>query len=123
MVAATRSRPRPDERLVRQTRLGTYTGPVDVVEQLPFDVYVYPDGPGRATSESERRVVRRDGTEICVRYTDHILFPNQYELDREFVVTMGGESVWVSEDLTFRLDTWPRARDTATAALEVSLVT
>lgn len=98
-------RPEPTKQVVYQTRLGTYSGPIDIVEQLPFDDHIYPAGRGRAIAESVRRVVRKDGTEIAIKYTDQIIFSEQYELPSKLVIRYGGGAIWVPEELTLKLKT------------------
>jgi hypothetical protein len=107
MIIATSmcTRPAPGKQVVRQTRLGTYSGPIDIIQQLPFVSHFYPAGPGKAKAESMRQVVRRNGEKISIRYSEEYMFPEEFQLSGEIIVTYSGSAIWTPDTLTFKLET------------------
>lgn len=99
------SRPDADTQCVDQTRLGHYTGPIDIVEQIPFVGRVVPLGPGRAMEFSTRRVKRSNGEIIAINYTDTYEFPTEFTFGNSFNVNYGGKASWLANELTLALDT------------------
>lgn len=98
-------RPQSDRQVVNQTRMGTYSGPIDIVSQKPFEEYIEPCGNGKAIALSEREVVRSNGEIIKIKYNTEIFFPKAYRLPCVTIIRNEGTAVWSNEKLTFTLNT------------------
>jgi hypothetical protein len=105
LVTSACERPTVDLQVVYQTRVGNYTGPVDIVEQLPFDIEMFPVGRGTATGSSVRKVVRSNGEQLPIHYLDQIFFSHDFELSYPLIVGIGGEASYLSDELKFVLRT------------------
>lgn len=109
------SRPNPGIQAVFQTRIGEYSGPDDIVRQLPFDQITKPSGAGRAVSESVRRVMRSTGDTISIAYTEEVYFSPEFELPFSLITRIGGEATYDVGSLTFTLQTDVRSRELVAA--------
>jgi hypothetical protein len=97
-------RAKPGEQRARQTRVGWYSGPLDIIEQEPFAEHFSPAGPGRATGRSARTVRRANGSSFAIAYEWQISFPSQFALDKPFVVEYAPDSSWDSVALEMSVE-------------------
>lgn len=103
-------RPQTDRQVVHQTRMGTYSGPIDIVSQKPFEEYIEPCGNGKAIALSEREVVRSNGEIIRIKYHTEMFFPKAFRLPYVTIIRNEGTAVWSNEKLTFTLNTISKYR-------------
>lgn len=110
LVTSICARPEPDVQVVYQTRVGDYTGPIDIVEQLPFDVELTPVKRGVATGFSMREVACADGDRMPIRHHDRIFFSDDFELPLPWSMEISGEADYFAEELRLVLNTRMLAR-------------
>lgn len=92
LVTSICERPQPDLQVIYQTRLGNYTGPFDIVEQLPFNITLTSVKPGLAEGFSVRQVVRVNGERISIRYYDQVFFSHDFTLPFQLSFKISGEA-------------------------------
>ena len=102
-------RPTPSLQHVYQTRVGTYTGPTDIVEQLPYTMHISPAGPGRAAADSVRQVRRSTGEIIDLNYIEDLYFTDGFTLPEPLGIEIAGTAAYNPALLTYQLDTTARA--------------
>ena len=84
-------RPVADEQHLYQTRVGTFNGPTDILEERPFVEHIIPTGRGRALSYSVRQVVRENGEIIEITYQDELSFSDNFTLPFSLSIAIGGK--------------------------------
>ena len=93
IILATSITHRPDaeDQHLYQTRVGTFDGPTDIVEERPFTEHIIPAGTGRALGHSVRHVVRSNGEVIEIVYRDELLFSDNFTLPFGMAINISGE--------------------------------
>jgi hypothetical protein len=106
LVTSVCERPDLEVQTVYQTRVGTYSGPVDIIDQMPYDIEIDFDGPGRAHGSSVRTVVRANGEKISIRYEDEYFFSGGFTLPHSLTFKLSGEATYHPDESRYVLDTY-----------------
>ena len=109
LVTSLLRRPNPSLQHVYQTRVGTFTGPTDIVEQLPYIIHIDPTGVGRAVSHSVRQVRRGTGEIIDVNYIEDLYFADNFILPEPITIEIAGAARYDPVRLVYYLKTTARA--------------
>ena len=104
LMTSITSQPTPSELYVYQTRVGTYTGPTDIVETPPFTIRYVPAGPGRALAHSVRNVVFQSGDSAEFVYRDELFFVDGFQLPYAFEVNIEAKGEYDTEQHIFTLN-------------------
>ncbi|WP_420436029.1 hypothetical protein [Candidatus Poriferisocius sp.] len=102
-------RPRPDWQHLIQIREGRFTGPTDIVRQLPFDIEISPHGSNRAVTFSRPRVSRASGEIVELAATERLRFPDGLTLEEPLRIKLAGSASYDPVGLTFNLETFVAA--------------
>lgn len=99
----------PDSKhqIVKQTRLGNYSGAIDIVEQLPYEDKIYPAGPGRIIIKGIRQVRRQNGELINIQWEEEVVFvdPSITLSSPQLMVYTPKKTKWDSKTLEFSVTT------------------
>jgi hypothetical protein len=123
-VTAQVRTPQADLQIVTQNRTGTYTGPTDVVELLPFELIMHPAGHGKIVIDGDYNVVRSNGSQVNVKWYEEIYFVDpSVELPFEQILTFNPiKAIWSPENLKYETEmiVTVRPRATPTPTREVT---
>lgn len=109
-VTSICERPEDGLQTVYQTRIGHYTGRIDITEQLPFNLEITPQGPGKASGYSVRQLVLAGGSRMKILYRDKIRFSDRFELPYPMTVEISGEVSHQEDGMHYFFDTEAIAR-------------
>ena len=98
-------RRRPDSQFMSQKRNGSFTGPTDIVEQLPYTIELSPDGSDRAVAISNPRVRRESGEVIEFTCSERLYFHDGLTLEESIKFRLSGSASFDFGQLIYRLGT------------------
>ncbi|MDE0706036.1 MAG: hypothetical protein OXH59_20160 [Rhodospirillaceae bacterium] len=94
----------PNELHLYQTRVGTYTGPTNIVETPPFSIRYVPAGPGRALAHSVRSVVFAGRQTAEFIYRDELFFDDSFTLPYAFEIDIDAKGEYDTREHVLTLN-------------------
>lgn len=107
VVSARVFRPENGVQVMEQTRVGEYTGPLDLVELRPYHEVILPNGPGRAGGSSYREVIAADGTMVQTWYDTEFYFPPQFVLPTPLHISYESDASYNRQTGVFTVSVHP----------------